>query len=669
MRPAVLALGSALCLLAAAAHASAAGRSGPRRPAAKPSPGQLYSFGGNLQGELGRPSPMNDPSPQTVPLPAAANGGAAIASGAEQSLIIGSDGRLYTFGSNTYGQLGNGANLGTTTPNPTPTAVNLPGAAGRVTQAAGGEDVTLAVTSTGQLYSFGNNVRGELGREIDDGGADVARPTPSQIALPGPVRQAAAGEFQGLAITSDDRLFSWGENNFGQLGVPTNAGTENGVGTPAQVPLTHTGRFVAIAAGGEHTMVLTSTGEVFSFGNDRYGQLGRAAGATGFDPSPALVRFPGLTGTIVAIAAGREHSLALSSTGQLYAFGDNRSGRLGRAANDGTDAANQTPARVTLPAKAGSIIQIAAGADYSLALTSSGTLFGFGDNNYGQLGSTRNNGTDNPNPTPSAVSVPGGAKLGAVASSADSEHTLALVAGTAAGASALRVDHVSSAGSHATVKVTCTVRSQSCTGTITGTSTERTRGGRVVAVSAASPRTPKKTSKRTVTVLSGHYAVAAGQTARVTVSLNAAGRRLLDRFYALPVSLSTDGRHTAGAVRFRYAIIRAPIDYFWNFRPGYTFVGNLDARGLKSSWHVTLTCRGGGCPISRAAVKISGGRASATSALQGAHLRPGAVVQLAVSAPNAVSEVLRFVMASGALPRTTALCQTPTQHAPGACYR
>ena len=84
---------------------------------------------------------------------------------------------------------------------------------------------------------------------------------------------------------------------------------------------------------------------------------------------------------------------------------------------------------------------------------------------------------------------------------------------------------------------------------------------------------------------------------------------------------------------------------------------------------MTVTCRGSGCPISRASVKIRGGRASATAALQGAHLRPGTVVQLAISAPNAVSEVLRFVIASGALPRTTALCQTPTQRAPGACYR
>jgi alpha-tubulin suppressor-like RCC1 family protein len=658
--------GATLCVCAAAAQASPAGHSPARASSATSSGGRVYSFGGNLQGELGRPSPMNDPAPKTVPLPAAAGGAAAIAAGAGHSLIIGSDGRLYAFGSNTLGQLGNGTNLNSTTPNPSPTAVSLPGASGRVARAAGGEDFTLSLTSTGELYSFGGNGLGQLGRGITDSGPDAPHPTPGRVAIPASTRLMAAGEFHALAVTTDDRLFAWGENNFGQLGLPANAGTLIPSPNPTQVPVTHTGTFVSVAAGGEHTLVLTSTGEVFSFGNDQYGQLGRPAGGAGSDSTPGLVTFPGLQGTIVAIAAGQEHSLALSSTGQLYAFGDNRSGRLGTAANDTTDTSNQTPALVKVPSGTDSILQIAAGTNYSLALTSSGRLFGFGDNNYGQLGSPRNNGTDNPNPTPVRVTVPGAASLGAVASSADSQHTLALVAGSAEGSSALHISRVSPAGSTATLKLMCTVRPpQRCAGTITGTSTERLSGGRLVAVTAAAST---KTVGRTVTVLRSRYVIAAGQTTRLHVALNAIGRRLLDRFYALPVNLSTNRRHIARTARFRFAIIRAPIDYFWNFRPGYTFIGNLNAGSLKPSWHVILTCHGGGCPVSHVALAIHGGRASGTRALQGARLRPGAVVQLAISAPNAVSEVLRFVMASGRLPRTTALCQTPDQPRPVACH-
>jgi alpha-tubulin suppressor-like RCC1 family protein len=662
VRLAVLAIAAMLCLVGWIVQPSTARVVA--RHAAAPF-GQVLSFGGNLQGELGRPSPMNDPAPQSVPLPSAAGGATAIAAGAEHSFAIGSDGRLYAWGSNTYGQLGNSANLGTSTPNPTPTAITLAGASGRVAGAAGGEDVTLALTSSGQVYSFGNNVLGELGRGLNDGGQDVLRPLPAKVPLPGPVRTIAAGEFQGLAVTTADRLFAWGENSHGQLGVSTNAGTETPVTAPVQVPLTHTGRFTSVAAGGEHTLVLTSTGEVFSFGNNRYGQLGRPAPAAGFDASPALVHFPGLSGTIVAIAAGQEHSLALSSSGQLYAFGDNHSGRLGRAAGDGSDTANQTPTVVKTPSKAGAVTQIAAGGDYSLALTSRGIVLAFGDNNYGQLGAARNNGTDAPNPPPTAVSIPGGATLGAVASSADSEHTLVLVGSPDMGTAAIRLRRVSTAGSQATVTATCTISPpQRCAGTITGTSTERLRGRKLIAVGARA-----KPTGRTVTVLSGHVSIAAGQTGHVTVSLNRAGRRLLDRFYSLPVKLSTGGRGAARLTHFHYTIIRAPIDYFWNFGATYTTVGNLNASQLSPSWHVALTCHGGGCPLSHVALKIHGGRASATSALRGAHLRPGAVLQLAISAPNSVTEVLRFVIAPGHLPRTSALCQTPTQHAPGACYR
>jgi alpha-tubulin suppressor-like RCC1 family protein len=637
-----------------------------RASSAGPSAGQVYSFGGNLQGELGKAMPMNDPTARAVPLPAAAGPATAIAAGAEHSLIIGSDRKLYVFGSNTYGQLGRGVNLNATTPNPTPTAVTLPGATGPVVRAAGGEDFSLAMTSTGQLFSFGANAFGELGTGINDAGASVPRPTPAPVRLPATVKQIGAGEFAGFAITSDDRLYSWGENNFGQLGTTGHYGTLTASPSPAQVMLTHTGRLTAVAAGGEHTVVLTSTGEVFTFGHNQYGQLGRpVAGATS-SPAPGLVSFPGVSGSIVAIAAGQNHTLALSSAGQLYAFGDNYSGRLGNSVNDRAHAANPTPTLVKMPGGSGAIAQIAAGADYSLALTSSGRLYAFGGNNYGQLGSTTNNGTDNPNPTPSAVPVPGGAGLAAAVSGADSEHTLGLVAPRTA---TLRVNSIAPAGPRAGLAVTCSGAAGSrCAGAIIGTSIEHLVSGKLVSVTAA--KTDNQTA-RTVKLVKHAYTLAAGHKAHITISLNSAGRALLDHFYSVPVRLAitSAGKRSTRKATFRYGLIRAPIDYFWYSRPGYSFIGNLSASSLRRSWHATLTCRGGGCPLKRTALKIHGGRTSATAALKGAHLRPGAVVQLTISGANEVAEVLRFVMASGALPRTTALCQTPTQRAPGACHR
>ena len=117
---------------------------------------------------------------------------------------------------------------------------------------------------------------------------------------------------------------------------------------------------------------------------------------------PTLVSQPGQSGPVTQIAAGGSHSLAVTSSGQLYAFGANAVGQLGNATNNGTNNPNPTPTPVSLPGQSGQITQIAAGDGHSLVLTSSGQLDAFGANRVGQLGSATNSGTNNPNPTPDA---------------------------------------------------------------------------------------------------------------------------------------------------------------------------------------------------------------------------------------------------------------------------
>src|SRR6202011_5378324 len=125
------------------------------------------------------------------------------------------------------------------------------------------------------------------------------------------------------------------------------------------------------------------------------------------NPTPTLVTLPGATGPVVQVAAGYEHSLAVTSAGQLYAFGLNHDGELGNATNNGTSNPNPTPTLVTLPGATGPVVEAAAGEYQSLAVTSSGQLYAFGMNYYGELGSPTNNGTGNPNPTPALVTLPG----------------------------------------------------------------------------------------------------------------------------------------------------------------------------------------------------------------------------------------------------------------------
>jgi hypothetical protein len=280
---------------------------------------------------------------------------AALAAGSTHSLVLTSTGELYTFGENQFGQLGRAVNSGTENANRVPGRVSLPGASGQIVQIAAGIEQSLALTSTGQLYAFGGNRYGELGNAAN-AGTPLPNPTPAPVALPGAsgqVVQIAAGEEQSLALTSAGQLYAFGGNRYGELGNAANAETPAPNPTPAQVGLpAATGPVKSIAAGGFHSLALTASGLIYAFGRNTDGQLGNAAGAGGerANATPLAVTLPGANAPAVGLAAGSAHSLAITASGELYSFGSNRDGQLGRAANSGTASANPTPAPVALAA-------------------------------------------------------------------------------------------------------------------------------------------------------------------------------------------------------------------------------------------------------------------------------------------------------------------------------
>ena len=142
------------------------------------------------------------------------------------------------------------------------------------------------------------------------------------------------------------------------------------------------GPVTQLAGGTGHSLVVTSSGQLYGFGDNPYGQLGNATnnGTTTPNPTPTLVTLPGQIGTVVQIAAGAYHSLVVTSSGQLYAFGHNEYGQLGNATNNGTTTPNPTPTLVELPGQIGPVTQVAAGVGHSLAATASGQLYAFGLN-------------------------------------------------------------------------------------------------------------------------------------------------------------------------------------------------------------------------------------------------------------------------------------------------
>ena len=400
--------------------------------------GELYAFGSNASGQLGNAINLGtyNPVPAAVSLPGATGPVTQVSSGIRNSLVLTSTGQVFAFGENKYGQLGTSTGNETATPNPVPALVSLPGATGPVTQVAAGLLFSLAVTSTGQLFSFGYNGHGQLGRAANSGTA-LGNPFPALVSLPGatgPVTQVAAGSAHALALTSSDQLYAFGSNRHGQLGNATNGGTDNPNPVPALVSLPgETGSIVQIAAGWGQSLALTSTGQLFAFGRNTNGELGNTTNVETETPNPvpALVSLPGATGPIVEIAAGYEHAMAVTSTGQLYSFGFNIHGQLGRAANSGTNNPNPKPALVTLPGPTGQITHISAGQDHSMVLTSTGQIYTFGSNEEGQLGRSENLEVFAANPVPALVpfTIPAGMSVADLGGGSSARHTLvALVA-------------------------------------------------------------------------------------------------------------------------------------------------------------------------------------------------------------------------------------------------
>jgi alpha-tubulin suppressor-like RCC1 family protein len=354
-------------------------------------PGSAWAWGYNSSGQLGNATTTNSSTPVQVSLPSGTTV-TAIAGGSAHSLALTSSGQVLAWGYNADGELGNGI---TTTTGcfciSTPVAVSLPSGI-TVTAIAGGQSHSLALTSTGQVLAWGSNSYGQLGN-----GSTTNSSTPVAVSLPSgtTVTAIAAGDGHSLALTSSGQVLAWGWNFYGQLGN----GTTTNSSTPVPVSLPSGTTVTAIAVGFYHSLALTSSGQVLAWGWNFYGQLGNGTTTTTTScqciPTPVQVSLPSGT-TVTAVAGGYGHSLALTSTGRMLAWGYNGYGELG----NGSTTNSSTPVAVSLPSGT-TVTAIAGGFYHSLALTSSGQVLAWGINNYGQLG----NGTTTNSSTPAVVSA------------------------------------------------------------------------------------------------------------------------------------------------------------------------------------------------------------------------------------------------------------------------
>lgn len=317
---------------------------------------------------------------------------------------------VYTWGSNYHGQLGAGgiATTGLQAYSNVPVRVPLHNfnenalTAGVVSGVSAGWYHSLAIVD-GTVFSWGYNGYGQLGARSGEsslGDSNLPKQVLSNASELTNIVEVSAGAVHSLARAVDGRVWAWGDNSYGELGVdPAQPAVPNNpyVTEPQLVPITNVKQ---IAGGGSTSYALKTDGTVWAWGYNGLGQLGQdpntpfTGTTTGlFSFTPVPIPLPAGK-KAVAISAGWDHALALLDDGTVIGWGFNEYGQLG---NNTTGPSAQikynyipvtayvTPATST-PLSA--VTQIIAFGNQSLALSGNypGTWYGWGDNGNGQLG-------------------------------------------------------------------------------------------------------------------------------------------------------------------------------------------------------------------------------------------------------------------------------------------
>jgi hypothetical protein len=244
------------------------------------------------------------------------------------------------------------------------------------------------------------------------------------------------------------------------------------------------------------------------------------------------------------------------------------------------------------------------------------------------------------------------------------------------------VSQVSQSGRADSLTLACQGQpGQQCAGSVTASTLEREQGGSPLGVTARRHRKSHKppVTTVTVTVAAASFTIAAGHSANVSLALNAAGSRLLAKFYVLPTALSFSGTRNASprtTIRFAYSLVTPPngvsASFSWVGEPCafcWTKVDPSHVFGISNllpTATVKVRCNGVGCPRSRS---FGPGRSSVNldAMFAGHRMGQGSVIQLFIKAPNSVGRLVTFRMRPALSPTERVLCLPPGARKPLAC--
>lgn len=345
--------------------------------------GTVWAWGDNRFGQVGGSTPNECGEADGVLYPCATSAIRidnlpiirAVSAGTEQSYAIDETGQVWGWGNDQYGQLGRGT-FGSTL-NPTPALVmaeddaplgSAPGKA--IVQVSSGFVHTLALAADGTVYAWGAGGQGRLGL-----GDQTARNRATVVGGLPSIALVYAGQFHSLVIDDQGRLWTWGNNGDGQQMLEP--------GTHQILPRLVTGPgsedLRGLAGGWAHSATIDSAGNLYAVGRGTEGQLGRG----GFTSSSVLAA-SGVT-SVVRVTSGNLHMGAVLANGRVRTWGYGLFGQLG----NGTTTSSATPVAVLGPGTESELTDIQAifsGSDHMLAVGNDLTLYSWGRNENGQLG-------------------------------------------------------------------------------------------------------------------------------------------------------------------------------------------------------------------------------------------------------------------------------------------
>lgn len=343
--------------------------------------GSLWGWGSNGDGFVGNGTTLSQNLP--VQIGSSSSSWKSVTTGTQHTVAIKTDGTLWAWGHNLYGQMGNGTS-GLAFPL-VPTQV---GTDSNWQSASAQGYRTLAMKTDGTIWAWGINSHGQLGIGTS---TDVYVPT--QIGINNDWKSIHAGVLTSFAIKNDGTLWAWG-NNDGNDGLFGNGTTVSST-IPVQIGTEEDWLTIAV---GRHAVALKNNGNLNSWGYNPYGGIGNDTTETSYVPISVDCPLPTFTFTPQTIAGGLSYSVFVCSENNVTATGNNSWGQLGNGTTTNTLTATAVNGLTD-------VISVSTRDQFTLYLKSDGTVWASGYNGHGQFGNGTTISSSIPMPIPSLSGI------------------------------------------------------------------------------------------------------------------------------------------------------------------------------------------------------------------------------------------------------------------------